>query len=160
MRLKPMILPILFTLSLILNGAAAGYFYSQWSKAQEQAAQEEQAYLKTQAPPFLSSISEDKRQAYLKLRASNNASLKEQVKKLRELRADLIAILGADTFSADAYKAKLDELIIIENAIQRQRIQPTLALAGMLSKEERQALTAQLSQPHAQVKPAVPQGDE
>lgn len=150
MRLKSILLPTALVLSLILNGAAVGYLYSQWDKhdttlTTKQVSKPSQL-AQTKKAGFLTSIPEDKRQQYIVSRKTNTESLKNSAKAVAVKRGELLQLLAADNFSSETYRKTLDEMIALQNDIQRKRIEPTLQLAESLTTEERKQLVKQLIQ--------------
>lgn len=143
MRLKSIILPTTLALSLVLNGAAVGYLYSQWSKSHARQERAEQ-YLQTKKPAFFEGISEDKRKVYLDTRNESSKVLKQEFTKLLSLRGELFALLSAEDFSEDAYRNKLEEVIAVQGKIQRLRMEPALKLSESLTPEERKKLVEML----------------
>lgn len=140
MRYKSGLLITALVLSLGVNGIVlVRYANHKWKASQAADARRAGQY-----PSFLADIPQQKRQAFQDQRKADAPYLRENAKKRTALRDEMVALLGADDFSEEAYRNKWKEMLALQDEMQQKRAEPLIALAVSLSPEERKKLAERL----------------
>ena len=145
---------ILLFCSILLNGAAAGHFYSQWEASKEgitlermspKARQQHEERLRPAKLPkrnaVLDALPPEKHAYFLQLRKEAEESLKEKYKELKMLRAGMYDVLAAESFSEEAFTKQMEAVILLKGEVHRLQTEPLAIFAKDLTVEERKAFT-------------------
>jgi len=127
-------LKLFVLISVILNvtliGIIAGYSYQHFSVKRGD---------KIIALLDHSSLSEDKRNSF-KEKLQNIFHNKNKRKNKQKWRDETLAILTAEKFDVDAYRAQLEKMITRRNQNKRERVEILVEIASQLNQSERKDL--------------------
>lgn len=126
---------MLFTLSVIVNvlllGTAGGMAYKHWSQ---------EPYSEVYAD-----MSPEARNIVARTMQTAFRDGREEMKKAREVKKEIRAILSAETFDAEAFDAQAEKLHTIMSGMGHKRIDVTKELAEQLSQADRKVLAEKFS---------------
>lgn len=129
---------LLFVLSLLLNmlllGVVGGHIMRRSFDAPA-----------ASAAPALTNLPDDRAEALQQKLGAIMSSHKERRQAARDMRKSLIALLTADTFDAQAYRAEISAMQTMRHEAMNNFADDLTTLASGLSKEERIALAEMLN---------------